>query len=124
PSAPGCVVVRETGDVHLLTTWDEGVPEEIPHEHLYGITWNPMNLVAEFRRIGERVEPRRVGIDSLSPLFAELLPLAFPTAELVDGETALQAARRVKTDDEVAAIRAAIAIAESALSAAVAELRP
>src|SRR5579872_4825227 len=37
---PGCVLVGATGAVHLLSTWDEGVPEEIPHEHLYGISFN------------------------------------------------------------------------------------
>ena len=42
---PGCVFVRETGAVHLLSTWDEGIPEEIPHENLYGITFNAMNFV-------------------------------------------------------------------------------
>ena len=124
PFGPGCVVVRATGDIYLLSTWDEGVPEEIPHEHLYGITWNPINLVSVLRRIGDAVGPRRVGTDALSPLFARLLPMAFPTAEVVDGERALNQARRVKTGEEVAAIRAAIGIAESGLAAAIAELRP
>jgi Xaa-Pro aminopeptidase len=124
PFGPGCVVVRSTGDIHLLSTWDEGVPGEIPHDHLYGITWNPMNLVSVLQRIGDAVEPRRVGTDALSPLFAELLPLAFPRAVLVDGEPALSRARRVKTVEEVAAIRAAIAVAELGLARAIAELRP
>lgn len=30
PFGPTCVVVRETGAVHLLSTWDEGVPDDIP----------------------------------------------------------------------------------------------
>ncbi len=122
--APGCVLVRATGAVHLLSTWDEGVPDEIPHEHLYGLTWNPMNLVSVLQRIGDAVEPRRVGTDALSPLFARLLRTAFPGAEMVDGERALSEARRVKTDEEVTAIRAAIAIAESGLATAVAGLHP
>jgi Xaa-Pro aminopeptidase len=124
PFGPGCVLVRSTGDIYLLSTWDEGVPEEIPHERLYGITWDPMNLVSVLRRIRDAAEPRRVGTDAMAPLFAQLLPLAFPTAEVVDGGRALQQARRVKTDEEVAAIRAAIAIAEAGLAAALAELRP
>jgi len=121
---PGCVLVRSTGDVHLLSTWDEGVPDEIPHEHLYGITWNPVNLVSVLQRIGDAAEPRRVGTDALSPLFAKLLPMAFPRAQVVDGERALSLARRVKTDEEVSAIRAAIAIAEAGLAEAIAQLRP
>lgn len=122
--SPSGVLVRATGDVHLLSTWDEGVPEEIPHDHLYGLTWDPMNLVAALQQINESAAPRRVGADALSPLFAKLLPLAFPGAELVDGEPALRAARRTKTPEEIAAIRGAIAIAETALATAIAELRP
>jgi Xaa-Pro dipeptidase len=123
PFGPGCVLLR-SGDIHLLTTWDEGVPDEIPHENLYGITWNPMNLVSVLARIGEANHPRRVGTDALSPLFAKLLPMAFPDAELVDGEPALRQARMVKTDDEVAAIRVSIGVAEAGLAAVVAALRP
>jgi Xaa-Pro dipeptidase len=123
PFGPGCVLLR-SGEIYLLTTWDEGVPDEIPHDHLYGITWNPMNLVSVLKRIGEANRPRRVGTDALSPLFAKLLPMAFPGAEVVDGERALRQARLLKTDDEVAAIRGAIDVAEAGLAAAVAALRP
>src|SRR5208283_390367 len=49
---------------------------------------------------------------------------AFPNAELVDGELAMRAARRIKTAEEVVALREAIAVAESGLAAAVAELHP
>jgi Xaa-Pro dipeptidase len=123
PFGPGCVLLR-SGEIYLLTTWDEGVPDEIPHDHLYGITWNPMNLVSVLQRIGEAHRPRRVGTDALSPLFAKLLPMAFPGAEVVDGERALRQARLLKTDDEVAAIRVAITVAEAGLAAAVTALRP
>jgi Xaa-Pro dipeptidase len=124
PFGPGAVLVRTTGEVHLMSTWDEGVPEEIPHDHLYGITWNPMNYVAVLERIGADVRPRRVGTDATSPLFAQLLPMAFPGAAIVDGGPALRDAKRVKTNDEVDAIRGALAVAEAGLAAAVAELRP
>ena len=124
PFGPGCVVVREPEEIHLLSTWDEGVPEEIPHDHLYGITWNPMNYVEVLKKIAATAQPRRVGTDAMSPLFAQLLPMAFPNAELVDGGPAIQAAKRIKTAEEVDAIRAAIDVAEAGLAAAVAELRP
>ncbi|BBY40916.1 peptidase M24 [Mycobacterium mantenii] len=124
PFGPTCVLVRETGAVHLLSTWDEGVPEDIPHENLYGISWNPMNTMAALQRIDGAATARRVGTDALSPVFAQLLPTAFPNAQLVDGELAMRAARRIKTDEEIAALRASIAVAESALAAAVSELRP
>lgn len=124
PFGPGAVLVRATGEVHLMSTWDEGVPEEIPHDHLYGITWNPMNYVAVLERIGAHVRPHRVGTDATSPLFAQLLPMAFPGAAIVDGGPALRDAKRVKTNEEVDAIRGALAVAEAGLAAAVAELRP
>jgi len=124
PFGPGCVVVRATREVYLMSTWDEGVPEEIPHDHLYGITWNPMNLVEVLRGIGVDVEPGRVGTDAMSPLFAQLLPMAFPNADIVDGSAALRAARRIKTSEEVDAIRVAVGVAEVGLAAAVSGLRP
>jgi Xaa-Pro dipeptidase len=124
PFGPTCVLVRETGAIHLLSTWDEGVPDDIPHENLYGISWNPMNTMSALRCIDGASTARRVGTDALSPVFAQLLPTAFPNAELVDGELAMRAARRIKTAEEVAALRKAIAVAESGLAAAVSELRP
>ena len=53
---PGCVLVRATGSVHLLSTWDEGIPDEIPHENLYGISFNAMNFVKALQRIDGRRE--------------------------------------------------------------------
>lgn len=67
---------------------------------------------------------RRVGADALTPTFATLLPMAFPNAELVDAEQAMQAARRIKTPEEVKALRHALAIAEEGLAAGVAALAP
>jgi Xaa-Pro aminopeptidase len=124
PFGPTCVLVQETGAIHLLSTWDEGVPDDIPHENLYGIAWNPMNTISVLRDIEGAATAKRVGTDALSPGFAQLLPMAFPNAELVDGELAMRAARRTKTPEEVAALRETIRVAENALAAAVAELRP
>jgi Xaa-Pro dipeptidase len=124
PFGPGCVVVRATREIFLLSTWDEGVPDEIPHDHLYGITWNPMNLVTVLQGIAAQAEPGRVGTDAMSPLFARLLPMAFPDVAIVDGGPALRAARRTKTTEEVHAIRAAVEVADVAMAAAVAALRP
>ncbi|ORX19042.1 Xaa-Pro aminopeptidase [Mycobacterium szulgai] len=124
PFGPSCVLVRDTGALHLLSTWDEGVPDDIPHENLYGITWNPANTISALKQIQGAATARRVGTDALSPVFAQLLPTAFPSAALVDGELAMRAARRIKTDEEIGALRAAIAVAENGLAAAVSELRP
>jgi Xaa-Pro dipeptidase len=124
PFGPGCVVVRATGAIHLVSTWDEGVPDDIPHDHLFGITWNPGNLLRWLQGIDGLADARRIGTDSLTPRFARLLPKLFPSAELVDAEPALETARMVKAPEEVAAIRTSISVAETALAAAVAELRP
>jgi len=124
PFGPTCVVIRETGAIHLLSTWDEGVPDDIPHENLYGIAWNPMNTISVLKGIDGAADAKRVGTDALSPGFAQLLPVAFPNAELVDGELAMRAARRTKSPEEVISLREAIRVAEVGLAAAVAELRP
>jgi Xaa-Pro dipeptidase len=124
PFGPTCVLVRKTGAIHLLSTWDEGVPDDIPHENLYGIAWNPMTTISLLRNIEGAASAKRVGTDALSPSFGQLLPAAFPNAELVDGELAMRAARRIKTAEEVAALREAIRVAEVGVAAAVSELRP
>ena len=122
PFGPICEFVRETGEIHLNSTWDEGIPAEIPHENLYGFAWNPMTLVGILQNIKGAETFRRVGTDALTPMFAQLLPMAFPNAELVDAEQAMQAARRIKTPEEVAALRNALVIAEKGLAAGVAAL--
>jgi Xaa-Pro dipeptidase len=122
PFGPICEVVRSTGEIHLNSTWDEGIPEEIPHDHLYGLAWNPMTLVEVLKKLPGAATVKRVGTDALTPTFAQLLPLAFPSAEIVDAEPALRAARRIKTADEIAVLRGALSVAESALDAARAEL--
>ncbi len=124
PFGPICVVVRATGEIHLNSTADEGIPDEIDHDHLYGLAWNPMTLIGVLQNIDGAATARRVGTDALSPTFANLLPMAFPRAELVDGELAMRAARRIKTPEEVAAMGTALRVAETGLTAAVAELQP
>jgi Xaa-Pro aminopeptidase len=118
------VVVRNPTSVHLMSTWDQGVPEEIPRAHLYGSTWNPLNLVASMQRIAGLAEARRVGIDGMSPVFAGLLAEAFPKAELVDATDSLVALRRIKSADELACIETCVALAEGALAEVLGELRP
>jgi Xaa-Pro dipeptidase len=124
PFAPICVVVRATGEIHLNSSWDEGMPEEIDHDHLYGLAWNPMTLIEVLRNIDGAATAGRVGTDALSPTFAQLLPIAFPNAELVDGELAMRTARRIKTAEEVVALRGATRVAEAGLAAALSELSP
>lgn len=124
PFGPICSYVRETGEIHLNSTWDEGIPEEIPHENLYGFAWNPMTLVALMAKMKGADTARRVGTDALTPMFAKLLPMVFPNAELVDAEPAMRAARRVKTAEELTALRRALTVAEQGLTKGAAELNP
>lgn len=122
PFAPICVLVRDTGEIHLNSTWDEGIPEEIGHDHLYGLAWNPMTMIEVLKGIDGAATARRVGTDAMSPSFAQMLPVAFPNAELVDAEVAMKAARRTKTPDEIRVLRGALGVAERGLAAAVSEL--
>ncbi|BBY36954.1 peptidase M24 [Mycobacterium mantenii] len=124
PFGPMCVLVRATGDIYLNSTDDEGVPEEIGHDHLYGLAWNPMTLIDVLKKIDGAEAARRVGTDSITPTFAALLPQAFPNAELVDAEPAMRAARRIKTPGELAAMDQALRVAEHGLATALDELAP
>lgn len=124
PFGPVALLMRQTGAVHLHSTWDEGMPEDIPHENLYETMWDPRNLIAALRDIEGAATARRVGTDALSPAFAQLLPTAFPNAEIVDGELAFRAARRIKTAAEVETMRAGLRVTEQGLSAALAQLAP
>jgi Xaa-Pro aminopeptidase len=124
PFGLGCVLVRDGGAVHLLSTWDEGVPEEIPHENLYGISFNSRNFLAVLRDIEGADEFRTVATDGLTAAAARLLPKAFPAAELVDGEPLLRRARRVKTPEEIEAIGVSVRMAERAVAAARSALGP
>ena len=53
PFGPICEVLRSTGEIYLNSTWDEGIPDEIPHENLYGLAWNPMTLVEVLKTMHE-----------------------------------------------------------------------
>lgn len=124
PFGPACVVVASTARVHLLSVWDEGVPPEIEHADLYGLSWNPANLLASLSGISGLSAARRIGTDGLSPGFPQFLAAAAPSARIVDATAALRSMRDVKSVDEIACIATAAAMAESALSTMVAALLP
>jgi Xaa-Pro aminopeptidase len=124
PFAPGCVVVRDTGAVHLMSGTDFGVPPDVPPERLYPMSWNPAKIVGAVAAIPGLAGARRVGVDGLTPLFEQMFAATLPNSELADGESLMRAARRVKSPAEIAHIRAAISVAEDALGAAVGALRP
>jgi len=117
PFAPVAVAVRQTERVHLLSTADDGVPPEIGHDDLYGLSWNPANLAAALAAIPGLRESRRVGTDGLTPMFSGLLSQLVTSGELVDAAPVIRAARLIKTADEITCLDVAAAIAEAALSA-------
>ncbi len=124
PFAPVCVVVAATERVHLLSVWDEGIPPEIGHEDLYGMFWNPANLLAALGEIPGLVDAGRVGTDSLSPFFAQVLPTVVKKAELTDATALMGRARAIKTPDEIGCMTVAAGLAEAGLSALEQALAP
>lgn len=124
PFAPSCVVVRAPFSIHLLSTWDDGIPPEIPREQLIQLSWNPANLLGTIARIEGLDAARRIGIDGMTPLFATLLGQALPNVEWADGSATLARARSLKTPEEIACLRTATAIAEGALAAIRDEIVP
>jgi Xaa-Pro aminopeptidase len=118
PFGPGCVLTRESAEIHLISTWDEGVPDDIPHENLHGITFNGQNVLSWLAKVDGAATARVVATDGLMPSTAQLIQTAFPSAELVDGEQMMRRVRATKLPDEVEAIRASVGIAEHSLAAA------
>ena len=124
PFAPGAVLVGRTRDTHLMSVWDDGVPPEIPRQHLYGTSWDPAKVLGSLLAIEGFASARTIAVDAISPLWRDLLTGACPRAVLVDGTPMLRAVRMRKTPDEVECIRTAVAVAESALLASVRSMRP
>jgi Xaa-Pro dipeptidase len=116
------VLVAEGQRVHLLSTWDAGVPPEIPFDHLYGVTWNPAVMLRSLGAIPGLADARRVGVDSLSVGFARLVDRLAPGADLVVADDLLTAVRATKLPAEVERIRAAVGVAAAGVDAAIAAL--
>jgi Xaa-Pro aminopeptidase len=91
---------------------------------LYGISWNPVHLMERLAAIPGVADARRIGVDAMSPLMAQLLPMAVGDAEIVDGGEAMRDARAVKSPAEVDCIRTAVALAEGALARTRPSLQP
>jgi Xaa-Pro aminopeptidase len=121
--APGCVVVRATRAVHVLSVGDGGIPADVPRSNLYPISWNPATMIGGIAAMPGMDGVSRIGVDGMTPLFDQLIAAYFAGAELVDGEAMLRALRRVKSDAELDAIRAAIAVAQPMMDAALVAAR-
>src|SRR6202008_2462556 len=69
PFGPMCVVVRATGDIYLNSTDADGVPEEIGHDHLSGLAWNPMTLRDVLLNTYGAEGARRISTAAMPPPF-------------------------------------------------------
>jgi Xaa-Pro aminopeptidase len=117
PFGPLCLFVRETEQIHLLgTTWDDGIPREIPTDNLSGLMWNPRLTVEALARTEGLSRATSIGVDGMSPGMAQLFSTLAPDAELVDGEQLMRGVRAAKLPAEVDCIRVALAIAEGAMT--------
>jgi Xaa-Pro dipeptidase len=122
PFAPGCVVVRNSGAVHVLANSDDGF-EGFPQNHLYPITWNPSRLLAELRAIPGLTTARTVGVDGMSPGIHALLRELVPQAEFVDAGPIFVEMWRIMSPEKIAAVQEAARVACNGLAAMAAFLR-
>jgi Xaa-Pro aminopeptidase len=124
PFAPGCVVVRSTGKVHLLSITDSGIPPTITQDQLYPLTWNPMNLAGNVAAIPGLADATTVGVDGMTPLMEQLLGSVLPSATFVDGESFLRAVRRPKSASDLDGIRRAVGVTEQCVTATMSAIAP
>jgi Xaa-Pro aminopeptidase len=126
PFAPSCVVVRATRSVQLYSSSAtlEGIPEALQPDDIFTVTWNPSNFVARISAAPGFTAARSVGVDGMTPMFAELFRSLCPKLELLPAEALMRRIRRPKLPAEVLCIRTAAAIAESAIQAAMREIAP
>jgi Xaa-Pro aminopeptidase len=124
PFAPGCVVVRSTGAVHVLSITDDGLPPDLTPDRLYPISWSPLAMLEHVASIDGVGDARRIGVDGMTPMFEQVIGAVLGQAELVDAESILRTVRHTKSPDDVTGIVAAVDAAEMALAATARALRP
>jgi Xaa-Pro aminopeptidase len=122
PFGPACVLVEPARSVHMLSSWDDGIPPEIPFDRLYGVTWNGAVLAGALAGIPGLAAARRIGVEALSPGFQHMVRRLAPEAELVPADDLMRAVRVLKLPAEVARSRAAVAVARAGMEAAGAAL--
>jgi Xaa-Pro aminopeptidase len=122
PFGAGCVVVAATARVHLLSSWDAGIPPSVAWEDLFPATWNPRIMGESLSSIEGLREARRLGVDASSPAFAKAAARFAPDAEVVPADDLMAEVRRTKLPDEVERIRAACTVARKGVEAVLAAL--
>jgi hypothetical protein len=122
PFGAGCILMGAAGTAHLLSSWDDGIPADVPFEHLYGVSWNPVVMAEAMAAIPGLASGERIGVDALSPGFRRAASRFAPKAELVPADDLLADLRREKGEEEVAAIRRACAVARAGVDAMAEEM--
>jgi Xaa-Pro dipeptidase len=103
---------------HLYTAFGDGVPTELPVDHVHGPL--PVETDAGARALAAAWPHGRVALDELTvPLYA-----ALHDRDVGDASASLSAAKIVKTPDEIELIRAAQRINEAAMLDVEAMVRP
>jgi Xaa-Pro dipeptidase len=123
PFSPGCVVVRRSAAVHLLANTDAVVPRGFPVDRLYGLTWNPEELLASLTAIDGVHDARRVAVDGMTPSAHALLLRAMPDAEFVDAGPLFAQLWRVTDPEKIEGVTQAAIVARAGLGAMSAALR-
>ena len=118
PFGAGCMVVRATGRVHALSSWDAGIEPPMSFEDLYPLTWNPRIMASSMVGIDGLGEARRIGVDELTPSFGRAAASFAPAAEVVAVDDLMARVRRRKLPGEVEAIARACAAAWVGVEAA------
>jgi Xaa-Pro aminopeptidase len=113
----------EVDRVRQVMPWVEQV-ETVPIMEARGLVAGAVEdvIAPVLRRL--QLDGARIGLDELA--YAQVLELqrALPELELDDGDAVMQAARRVKSDAEIAVMQEASAIAEAVTESAIATIRP
>jgi Xaa-Pro aminopeptidase len=78
------------------------------------MTWNPARLAEMLRAVPGLANAQRIGVDGMSSAAFALLRSVAPDASFADATPMLRALLRVKTADEIDALRAAAIVARGA----------
>jgi Xaa-Pro aminopeptidase len=81
------------------------------------LTWNPAHVVEQLRGVPGFTDARRIGVDGMTPMADGLLRQVVPDATFVDATPLMRRVVRVKTPEEIDALRAAAAVAVDAFAA-------
>ena len=118
PFGAGCIVVRATGRIHVLSSWDAGIEPPMSFDDLYPLTWNPRIMAASMAAIDGLAEADRIGVDEFTPSFRRAAANFAPAAEVVAVDDLMAGVRLHKLPGEIEAIARACTAAWVGVEAA------